>query len=323
MLTVFLTGGTGFVGGAVLRYLSRGTSYRLVAGVRKHSSQIPESVTQVVGKQNSFLFTAPHLSGVDVVIHAAARVHVMGEEGSGALVKFRKVNTEGTLALAREAAQAGVRRFVFISTIKVNGESTSPGIPYRADDPPAPLDAYGISKFEAEQGLLALAAETGMEVVIIRPVLVYGPGVKANFRTMMNWLCKGMPLPFGSVTNKRSLVALDNLVDLIVTCIDHPAAANQVFLVSDGEDMSIGSLLRRMGQALGKPARLLPIPVGLLSALATVLGKKAVSQRLLGSLQVDIEKNRILLNWTPVVSVSMALAQTAEDFLRDSAVACQ
>jgi len=318
MRAVFLTGGTGFVGGAVLRYLSRNASLRLIAGVRKHSSHIPESVTQVVGEQNSLCFTASDLSDIDVVIHAAARVHIMNEEGDDALAAFRKVNTDVTLALAREAAHAGVRRFVFISSIKVNGEGTLLGSPYRADDPPAPMDAYGISKLEAEQGLLALASETGMEVVIIRPVLVYGPGVKANFRTMMNWLYKGLPLPFGSVTNKRSLVALDNLVDLIVTCIDHPAAANQVFLVSDGEDLSTTSLLLRMGQALGKPTRLLPVPIGLLTVLATTLGKKAVSQRLLGSLQVDIEKTRQLLSWAPVTSVNKALAQTAEDFLRRS-----
>ncbi|UZE29970.1 UDP-glucose 4-epimerase family protein [Pseudomonas asplenii] len=314
MLTVFLTGGTGFVGGAILRYLSLSADYKVIAGVRKYSSRIPESVIQIVGKQNSLLFTEPDLSGVDVMIHAAARVHIMNGEGPEALEEFRKVNTAGTLALAREAAEAGVKRFVFISSIKVNGEGTLPGSPYHADDAPAPQGAYGVSKLEAEQGLQAIAAETGMEVVIIRPVLVYGPGVKANFRTMMSWLEKGIPLPFGAINNKRSLVALDNLVDLIVTCIDHPAAVNQVFLVSDGEDLSTTSLLRRLGQVLGKPARLMPVPVWLLTTLAQVLGKGALSQRLFGSLQVDIEKNRALLDWVPKVSVESALAQTAKNF---------
>ncbi|WP_054064136.1 NAD-dependent epimerase/dehydratase family protein [Pseudomonas asplenii] len=314
MPTVFLTGGTGFVGGAVLQHLSRTTDCRVIAGVRKCSGRIPESVAQVIGKQDSLLFTGPDLLGVDVMIHAAARVHIMNGEGPEALDEFRKVNTRGTLALARDAALAGVKRFVFISSIKVNGEGTLPGRPYRADDIPAPQGAYGVSKLEAEQGLLAIAEETGMEVVIIRPVLVYGPGVKANFRTMMAWLEKGFPLPFGAITNKRSLVALENLVDLIVTCIDHPAAANQVFLASDGEDLSTTSLLRRLGTALGKPARLMPIPVWLLTALAKALGKAALSQRLFGSLQVDIDKNRALLGWVPKVSVDSALALTAKDF---------
>jgi nucleoside-diphosphate-sugar epimerase len=239
----------------------------------------------------------------------------MHDESSDPLAEFRKVNVEGTLNLARQAAEAGVRRFIFISSIKVNGEGTPLGSPYRADAQPQPADSYGISKMEAEQGLRALAAETGMEVVIIRPTLVYGPGVKANFLSMMRWLHKGVPLPFGAIHNQRSLVALDNLVDLIVTCIDHPAAANQTFLVSDGEDLSTTELLRRMATALGKPARLLPVPSWLLEAGASILGKKALSQRLCGSLQVDISKTRELLGWTPPLSVDAALRKTAAHFL--------
>jgi nucleoside-diphosphate-sugar epimerase len=219
------------------------------------------------------------------------------------------------LNLARQAAEAGVRRFIFISSIKVNGEGTPLGAPYRADAQPQPADPYGISKMEAEQGLRALAGETGMEVVIIRPTLVYGPGVKANFLNMMRWLHKGVPLPFGAIHNRRSLVALDNLVDLIVTCIEHPAAANQTFLVSDGEDLSTTELLRRMATALGAPAHLLPVPSWLLEAGATMLGKKALSQRLCGSLQVDISKTRELLGWTPPLSVDAALRKTAKHFL--------
>jgi nucleoside-diphosphate-sugar epimerase len=239
----------------------------------------------------------------------------MDDTSSDPLVEFRKVNLDGTLALARQASAAGVRRFIFISSIKVNGEGTAPTQPYKAGDDSAPLDPYGVSKLEAEQGLRALATDTGMEVVIIRPVLVYGPGVKANFLNMMRWLHKGVPLPFGAIHNRRSLVALDNLVDLIVTCIDHPAAANQTFLVSDGEDLSTTELLRRMGTALGKPARLLPVPSWLLETGAAMLGKQALSQRLCGSLQVDISKTRELLNWTPPVSVDEALRKTAKHFL--------
>jgi nucleoside-diphosphate-sugar epimerase len=221
--------------------------------------------------------------------------------------------------LAEAAAAAGVRRFIFISSIKVNGEATLPGAPYTAEAQPAPADPYGISKLEAEQGLRALAADTGLEVVIIRPPLVYGPGVKANFLSMMRWLHKGVPLPFGAIHNRRSLVALDNLVDLLVTCIDHPGAANQTFLVSDGEDLSTSELLRRMGFALGRPARLLPIPSRLLDVAAAMLGKTALAQRLCGSLQVDIGKTRELLNWSPPVGVDEALRKTAEHFLEHQA----
>jgi UDP-glucose 4-epimerase len=244
-------------------------------------------------------------------MHCAARVHVMAESVADPLAEFRRVNVQGTLNLARQAAAAGVRRFVFVSSIKVNGEATQLGRPFMADDAPAPLDAYGVSKMEAEQGLLETARQTGMEVVIIRPPLVYGPGVKANFAAMMRWLRCGVPLPLGAIHNQRSLVALDNLVDLIVTCLTHPAAANQTFLVSDGEDVSTTELLRRMGQALGRPARLIPVPVSWLKLAATLVGKPDVAQRLCGSLQVDIEKTRRLLVWTPPISLDEGLRRAA------------
>jgi UDP-glucose 4-epimerase len=315
-MRVLLTGATGFVGRAVLERLSALANLELVASVRKPASEFAGGVTniQVAGLEAD---TDWHqaLETTGTVIHCAARVHVMNDQSSDPLAEFRQVNVAGTLNLARQAAAAGVRRFIFLSSIKVSGEGTAPGAAYKADDVPAPMDPYGISKMEAEQGLRALAAETGMEVVIIRPVLVYGPGVKANFLSMMRWLNKGVPLPFGAIYNKRSLVALDNLVDLIVTCIDHPAAANQTFLVSDGEDLSTSELLRRMGVALGKSARLLPVPSGLLAQGARLLGKEALAQRLCGSLQVDISKTRELLGWTPPVSVDEALGKTAKYFL--------
>ncbi|OWJ89273.1 NAD-dependent dehydratase [Pseudomonas sp. A46] len=315
-MRVLLTGATGFVGRGLLERMSSQVDLELVAAVRKQTPGLPGNVAsrQVSGLEADANWRAA-LEGVEAVIHSAARVHVMHDESSDPLAEFRKVNVEGTLNLARQAAEAGVRRFIFISSIKVNGEGTPPGSPYRADAQPQPADPYGISKMEAEQGLRALAAETGMEVVIIRPTLVYGPGVKANFLSMMRWLHKGVPLPFGAIHNQRSLVALDNLVDLIVTCIDHPAAANQTFLVSDGEDLSTTELLRRMATALGKPARLLPVPSWLLEAGASMLGKKALSQRLCGSLQVDISKTRELLGWTPPLSVDAALRKTAAHFL--------
>src|SRR5690606_37466369 len=204
------------------------------------------------------------LAGVNVVVHAAARAHIMNEEVVDPLREYRRVNVDGTLNLARQAAAEGVDRFIFVSSIKVNGELSSQPKPFSPNDTPAPEDAYGISKWEAEQGLKTIAKETGMEVVIIRPPLVYGPGVKGSFASMVKLVRKGVPLPLGSIRNRRSLVAVDDLVDVIVTCIDHPAAANQVFMVSDGEGVSTSELLRELGKAMGKPARLVPVPTGLL-----------------------------------------------------------
>jgi nucleoside-diphosphate-sugar epimerase len=317
---IVVTGATGFVGGAVLVRLSALANFELIAAVRKPLSGLPAAATSVlVAALKVDTDWRQALQAANVVIHCAARVHVMDDQSSDPLAEFRKVNVEGTLNLARQAAAAGVSRFIFISSIKVNGEGTTLGAPYIADAQAGPVDPYGISKMEAEQELQALAAATGMEVVIIRPVLVYGPGVKANFLSMVRWLNKGIPLPFGAIHNQRSLVALDNLVDLIVTCIDHPAAANQTFLVSDGDDLSTTELLRRMCEALDKPARLLPVPSRLLEVGAAMLGKKAFCQRLCGSLQVDISKTRELLNWTPPVSVDEALRKTAKHFLEQQA----
>lgn len=316
MKKVLLTGASGFVGRAIQARLSSDRGVELTVVVRHQlAEQQPSVYTQKITGIDGDTDWTSAVAGKAVVIHSAARVHVMNDQTADPLAEFRKVNVAGTLNLARQAAEAGVRRFIFISSIKVNGEGTVPGRPYNADDVPAPVDSYGISKREAEQGLLALAAETGLEVVIIRPVLVYGPGVKANFRSMMSWLNKGVPLPLGAIGNKRSLVALDNLVDLIVTCIDHPAAANQVFLVSDGEDLSTTELLQRMGAALGKSTRLLPVPSAWLDGAARLLGRGAIAQRLCGSLQVDIEKTRRLLDWTPPVSVDESLRKTAHHFL--------
>ncbi len=251
----------------------------------------------------------------EAVIHLAARVHVLGDKSSAPLEEFRRVNVAGTANLARQAAAAGVRRFVFLSSIKVNGESTEVGLPFTADDTPVPRDPYGASKYEAEQMLQQIAAETRMEVVIIRPPLVYGPGVKANFESMMRWLARGVPLPLAAVTqNRRSLVALDNLVDLIMTCLSHPASANQTFLVSDGEDLSTAELLKRMGAAMGYPARLFYLPPALLKLGAQVVNKPGIYQRLCGSLQLDIAKTRRILGWRPPVSVDECLRRAAEGF---------
>jgi UDP-glucose 4-epimerase len=224
------------------------------------------------------------------------------------------------LNLARQAAQAGVRRFIYVSSIKVNGEQTLPGQPFTEEDVPAPHDPYSISKYEAEEGLRVIAQQTGMEVVIIRPPLVYGPGVKANFLNMMGWLHRGVPLPFASINNRRSLVALENLLDFIVVCLDHSAAANQIFLISDGEDLSTAELLRRMAYALGKPAHLIPMPISLLKVGAVLMGRRNMAQRLCGSLQADISKARTILGWNPPISVDEELCRTAQGFLHETTV---
>lgn len=310
---VLVTGATGFVGSGVLTRLVESSDTKLLGLVRTRGAQLPINVLPVLMSDEGLMGNVP-LQGVEVIVHCAARVHVMDDRASEPLSEFRKVNVDGTLNLARQAVAVGVKRFIFISSIKVNGEGTKLGVPYAADDDPKPMDPYGISKMEAEKGLQQLAKETGLEVVIIRPVLVYGPGVKANFQTMMKWLSKGVPLPLGAVHNKRSLVALDNLVDLIVTCLDHPAAANQTFMVSDGEDLSTAELLSRISGALGRPARLLPVPVWLLELGAAIVGRRDVARRLCGSLQVDISKTRELLGWAPPIPVDEALAKTVKAF---------
>jgi nucleoside-diphosphate-sugar epimerase len=236
----------------------------------------------------------------------------MNDTSADPLHDFRRVNVDATLRLARQAAEAGVSRFIFLSSIKVNGESTEGGTPFTSVSPECPVDPYGLSKYEAEQGLRALASEMGIDVVIIRPVLVYGPGVGANFQRMVVWLEKGIPLPLGALSNKRSMVALDNLIDLIVTCLDHPAAGNQTFLVSDDHDLSTTELLVAMGHALDKPARLLPVPVRLIWWGAALLGKQEVARRVCGSLQVDITHTRNTLDWTPPVSLAEGLKRTTQ-----------
>lgn len=312
--TVLITGSTGFVGAALVKQLASLMTCQVRALVRSKGVVFADSVNPVyVGSDYLTSGNVP-LTGVDVLIHCAARVHVMSDASSDPLFEYRKINVAGTLNLAKQAAQSGVKRFIFISSIKVNGEETQVGTPFTPEDIPAPSDPYGVSKMEAEQQLMSLGKEIGMEIVVIRPVLVYGPGVKANFRSMMSWLNKGWPLPLGAIRNQRSFVALENLIDLIITCIEHPGAANQVFLASDGYDMSTTQLLKQLGEALGRPARLIPVPVSILVRAASLLGRRSAAQRLCGSLQVDIRKSRDLLGWSPPSTVENALRKTASNF---------
>ena len=314
-MNILVTGANGFVGKSLcIELIRQGQTVRAVT--RSANLQAENIKAMSVCNIDGETDWAYALLGVNVVIHLAARVHVMKDNAIDALAEFRKVNVDGTLNLAWQAVEAGVQRFIFISSIKVNGEGSLLGQVYTAEDQPAPVDPYGISKREAEDALRQLANETGMEVVIIRPPLIYGPAVKANFKRMMHWLDKGIPLPLGSIHNQRSLVALDNLIDLIITCTHHPAAANQIFIAGDGEDLSTTELLRRMAAALGKKAWLVPVPESILMCGAKLLGKQAMAQRLCGSLQVDISKARDLLDWKPPVSVDEALRKTAQYYMK-------
>lgn len=313
---ILVTGGTGFVGNALLRNLARRPDFNVLAWTRRASTILPSGVASVPLSSSSTFAAGSPVGGVDTVVHCAARVHVMDDEAPDPLAEFRRVNVDITLDLARSAVEAGARRFIFISSIKVNGESTRPGSPFTAFDTPQPCGAYALSKHEAEAGLREIGEQTGLEVVIIRAPLVYGPGVGANFRSMMRWLVAGVPLPLGALSNRRSLVALDNLIDLIDTCIDHPAAAFQTLLVSDGEDMSTSELLRRLAVALGRPARLLPVPDHWIALAARLLRRENIRTRLCESLQVDIGRTRELLGWSPPVRVDDALRQTALDYLQ-------
>lgn len=303
--SVLVTGASGFVGKALLPCLAS-ADWEVHALTRRDGFAAGDSPAVIWHKVSSLDDPLP-LAHYDVVVHLAARVHVMTESAADPLAEFRRANVDTTRRLAERAAAAGVRRFVFLSSVKVNGEETSPGRPFFADDMPNPEDAYALSKHEAEVALRQLADTSGMEIVIIRPPLVYGPGVKGNFATMLKWLRAGVPLPLASVDNRRSLVGLENLCDLIRVCLDHPAAANQIFMVSDACDLSTAALLRQAGVAMGVPARLLPFPPDWLLRGAAMLGKRGSVRRLCGNLQVDIGKTRKLLGWVPPVDVDTGL----------------
>jgi nucleoside-diphosphate-sugar epimerase len=303
-MEILLTGATGFLGSQLARSLASGAGANVTAAVRRNI-ELPVARVVVTHDLDADTDWSSALTGQQVVIHAAARAHIMKDEVADPLAEYRRVNVEGTLNLARQAAAAGVRRFIFISSIGVNGNINID--PFTASDRPNPVEPYAQSKWAAEQGLQEMQQKTGMELVIIRPPLVYGPNAPGNFGKLLGWIRKGIPLPLGAIHNQRSLVGIDNLVDLIIRCIDHPAAANRVFLAGDGEDLSTTELLRAVGKAMGRPARLIPVPASLLQLGARLLGKRAMAQRLLGSLQVDISQTCELLDWKPPYTVEEGL----------------
>lgn len=301
-MRVILTGANGFVGGHLERHLIR-SGYEVSSVVRTTTRSVAESSPPRVEVDSLQNYTFGKQAGETVVIHAAARAHILKDSAIDPLAEYRVHNTDTTLSFARNAAKSGVKRFVFISTVKVNGERTPKGVPYTASDVPMPEDPYAISKYEAEMGLKAIAQETGMEVVIIRPPLVYGRGVKGNFATLMTAVKKGIPLPLGSIHNKRSLVGIHNLVDLIECAVRHPNATGKTFLVSDGHDLSTTELLEGMIKSSGSKSILLPIPSTVIQFISSILGKRDMSTRLLESLQVDISAAKDILGWSPPYSI--------------------
>jgi nucleoside-diphosphate-sugar epimerase len=313
---ILVTGATGFVGRAVLNGLLNAGS-RVVAAVRNANIKTESMYNSgaiswiAVGNIDGRTCWKHAVADVKTVVHCAARAHVMRDQSADARLAYHEVNVDGTLQLAQEASAAGVERFVFLSSIKVNGESTLIGQPFTESSLIIPQDGYGQSKAEAERCLMVLGKETGMEIVIIRLPLVVGPGVKGNLGNLLRFVEHGIPLPLGAVNNQRSLISLDNLVGFVVLCSERdksPNASNQVFLVSDGEDVSTTTLLRKAAQASGRTSRLLPVPVTLLRAAATVFGKRAIAIRLLGNLQIDATKAYRLLGWRPLITLDAQLS---------------
>ena len=311
---VLVTGGNGFVGRSLMAHLQQSASPPFeVLGASRQPDHHEGSVqwVQMPNLAGAAAADFAHLfaeHAVDVVVHLAARVHVMHEQAADPLQAFRAVNVTGSLALAQAAAAHGVRRFVYVSSIKVHGESTQPGQPFDAAQTPDPQDAYGVSKWEAEQALADLAQKTGLELVVVRPPLIYGPGVKANLAALAQWVSTGLPVPFGRIThNRRSLVGVDNLCSCLLQCVTHPNAAGQTLLVSDGQDLSTADLCHGLANALGRQAWMLGVPLRWLEWLAKFPKAGPALQRLMGSLQVDIKHTRTTLDWTPPVTVQEGL----------------
>lgn len=311
-LGVLVTGATGFIGRALVARLAAEPRFRVRASVRRRSELLPSAVEQVVtGGLSGATDWSEVLRDMGAAVHLAARAHVLDDRAADPLAEFRRINVEGAANFATQAAAtAGFRRFVFVSSIGVNGNATH-GRPFSEVDPPRPVEPYAVSKREAEDALKAIADRTALELTIVRPPLVYGPGAPGNFGRLARIVARGVPLPFGAIRNRRSLIAIDNLVDFITIAIANPAAANETFLVSDGEDLSTAELVTRLGRAQGRRPRLIPVPAAILRSVAALVGKRDVVDRLIGSLEIDSTKARRVLQWTPPVAVDEALRRTA------------
>jgi nucleoside-diphosphate-sugar epimerase len=316
-MKILITGANGFVGLPLSQYLIT-AEHQVVGVVRSHESLTtvnPNIQLKAIGDIDEITDWRDCLGGVECVVHLANRAHVMDEQSRNSLALYRKVNTAGTLNLARQAAAAGVKRFIFISSIKVNGESTLPGQALTPQDQHLPVDSYGLSKYEAELGLRLIAEQTGLEVVVIRPPLIYGPGVKANFLKMMRWVEKGIPLPLGAIQNQRSMLGLDNLINFIELCLTHPDATGQTFLVSDDHDVSTTELLKEITVAMHRPSRLFSMPQCFIEKLLILLGQRHIAERLCGSLQLDISLAKKCLAWKPPHTFKDQLNKTVLDYL--------
>ncbi len=316
-MKILITGANGFVGTPLSKYLIS-AGHQVVGVIRSHDTLKivnPNFQLKAIGDIDEVTDWKDCFSGVECLVHLANRAHVMNEQSINPLALYRKVNTAGTLHLARQAARAGVKRFIFISSIKVNGESSIPGQTLTSSDQYIPVDPYGLSKYEAELGLKLIAEQTGIEVVVIRPPLIYGPGVKANFLKMMRWVEKGIPLPLGAIQNQRSMLGLDNLINFIELCLTHPDATGQTFLVSDDHDVSTTELLKEIATAMHRPSRLLSIPQFLIEMLLILSGQRHISERLCGSLQLDISFAKTCLSWKPPHTFKDQLSKTVLDYL--------
>ena len=318
MTKILITGATGFVGRALFENLKSKKKYFAHLTTRTNQEELFEGGKAFnIGEIDPNTNWKDALDGVSCIVHCAARAHMMEKKQTDSLNAYRRINVDGTKNLAKQAAGRGVKRFIFLSSVKVNGEETITSKSFKYDDIPQPEDAYGISKWEAEQALLEIFKQTGLEVVIIRPPLVYGEGVKGNFLRLLDIVYKQIPIPFAKINNLRSFVGLDNLIDLIICCIEHPKAGGKTFLVSDGEDLSTTDLIRKLSKFMNKSPRLLQVPQLIIQLIGRLVGKSLEVKRLLGSLRVDNSYTREILGWSPVLSLDESLAKTVRWYLKN------